>query len=147
MVQEITPQHFGNVSHTHRGPGWPDLAFCTASMLRRAARWRIGSEWFCRLHQSLSLRLTASAESVVPVSPDRQQTVGSLPLVFPLPWDPDDAARGTPPASSGWDGFPSRSRGQLAGHSFTGRQLVQQCRRDSQAIAARQRGSAQYDGS
>lgn len=20
MVQEITPQHFGNVSHTHRGP-------------------------------------------------------------------------------------------------------------------------------
>ncbi len=43
MVQEITPQHFGNVSHTHRGPGWPDLAFCTASMLRARsalAHWR-----------------------------------------------------------------------------------------------------------
>ncbi len=37
-------------------------------------------------------------------------------------------------------GFRHAAGGQLAGqHSFAGRQLVQQCRRDSQAIAARQR--------
>ena len=27
VVQKVTPQHFGNISHAHGGPGWPELAF------------------------------------------------------------------------------------------------------------------------
>ena len=33
MLEEVVPQHFGNISHTHGG-AVAGIGFCTASMLR-----------------------------------------------------------------------------------------------------------------
>ncbi|VGQ05312.1 hypothetical protein SB6094_03719 [Klebsiella quasivariicola] len=55
MVQEITPQHFGNVSHTHRGTRVAGFGFLYSVHAQGAQRiGALAASGICRLHRSVS---------------------------------------------------------------------------------------------
>ena len=124
MLEEVVPQHFGNISHTHGAPV-AGIGFCTASMLR--ARMALASSLRDIVHSVARLKFGSEK---IRVCAGRRRTDGCRPPVFPRPLGPDCAPSGIPLRSWVLVWQNGRGRHKLADHRlFTLLKLFQQVRR------------------
>ena len=90
VLQEVVPQHFGNIGHAHRCAGMARIGFLHGIHAEGADG--IG-ELFTG-HSSLRGKVKVWQREDLQVCAGRRRTGGYLPPVFPRPWRPDCAPSG-----------------------------------------------------